>query len=129
MGVTTPGTVPAAPHLPPPPPPHLFGLVVPPIILPVFLAAADSTVVATALPAIAAAFGNVEYLSWIVVANLVASAVAAPAYGRLGDAFGRRRMMMAAVRRSSWPRQACAPSPIFGCCLSPAWCRASAAAA
>ena len=70
-----------------PPPPHLFRTVVPPIVLPVFLAAADGTIVATALPAIAAAFGNVEYLSWIVVANLVASTIAAPAYGRLGDAF------------------------------------------
>jgi MFS family permease len=48
-------------------------MVVPPIMLPVFLAAADGTVVATALPAIAAAFGNVDYLAWIVIGNLVAS--------------------------------------------------------
>jgi len=80
-----------------PPPPHLFHNVVIPLILPVFLSSADGTVVATALPAIAASFGNVEYLSWIVVANLVASTVAAPAYGRLGDAFGRRRMMVVAL--------------------------------
>ena len=75
----------------------LFRTVVPPIILPVFLAAADGTVVATALPAIAASLGEVEKLSWIVVANLIASTVAARAYGRLADLFGRRRMMVVAL--------------------------------
>jgi len=80
-----------------PPPRNLFRTVVPPIILPVFLAAADGTVVATALPAIAASLGEVEKLSWIVVANLIASTVAAPAYGRLADLFGRRRMMVIAL--------------------------------
>ena len=75
----------------------LFRTVVPPIILPVFLAAADGTVVATALPAIAASLGEVENLSWIVIANLIASTVAAPAYGRLADLFGRRRMMVVAL--------------------------------
>ena len=80
-----------------PPTRSLFRTVVPPIILPVFLAAADGTVVATALPAIAASLGEVENLSWIVVANLIASTVAAPAYGRLADLFGRRRMMVVAL--------------------------------
>jgi MFS family permease len=109
MGAMTPDTVPAAPH----PPPNLFGLVVPPIILPVFLASADGTVVATALPAIAAAFGHVEYLSWIVVANLVASTVAAPAYGRLGDTFGRRRMMTVALAIFMAASGLCAFAPNF----------------
>jgi len=80
-----------------PPVRSLFRTVVPPIILPVFLASADGTVVATALPAIAASLGEVDKLSWIVVANLIASTVAAPAYGRLADLFGRRRMMVVAL--------------------------------
>ena len=80
-----------------PPPRKLFLAVFPPIILPVFLAAADGTVVATALPAIAASLGQVEQLSWVVVANLIASTIAAPAYGRLGDLFGRRCMMQVAL--------------------------------
>jgi MFS family permease len=88
-------------------------MVVPPIILPVFLAAADGTVVATALPAIAAAFGNVDYLAWIVVGNLVASTVAAPTYGRLGDAFGRRRMMTAALATFMAASCLCAIAPNF----------------
>ena len=80
-----------------PPPRKLFLAVFPPIMLPVFLAAADGTVVATALPAIAASLGQVERLSWVVVANLIAATVAAPAYGRLGDIFGRRQMMLVAL--------------------------------
>jgi MFS family permease len=111
MGAMTQQPAPAEPHVPPAP--HLFRMVVPPIILPVFLASADGTVVATALPAIARAFGNVEFLSWIVVANLVASTVAAPAYGRLGDAFGRRRMMMAALGLFMAASCLCAVAPSF----------------
>jgi len=78
-------------------PRRLFRTVVPPIVLPVFLAAADSTIVATALPEIGAALGHVELLSWVVVVNLIASTVAAPAYGRLADLFGRRRLMLIAL--------------------------------
>jgi EmrB/QacA subfamily drug resistance transporter len=80
-----------------PPPRNLFLAVFPPIMLPVFLAAADGTVVATALPAIAASLGQVELLSWVVVANLIAATIATPVYGRLGDLFGRRRMMLVAL--------------------------------
>jgi MFS family permease len=80
-----------------PPPRKLFLAVFPPIVLPVFLAAADGTVVATALPVIAASLGQVELLSWVVVANLIANTIAAPAYGRLGDLFGQRGMMQVSL--------------------------------
>jgi MFS family permease len=79
------------------PPRRLFLTVIPPIALPVLLAAADSTLVATALPAIGAALGHVRLLSWMVVANLIATTIAAPAYGRLADVFGRRRMLLASL--------------------------------
>ena len=74
-----------------------FLTVFPSIMLPMFLAVVDQTIVATALPAIAAATGEVERASWIVVAYLIASTVAAPIYGRLGDAYGRRRLMYVAL--------------------------------
>lgn len=66
-------------------------------MLPMFLAVVDQTIVATALPAIAAATGQVERASWIIVSYLIAATIAAPIYGRLGDAFGRRRMMFTAL--------------------------------
>lgn len=67
------------------------------IMLPLFLAMVDQTIVATALPAITAALSGFDRLAWIVVAYLGAAAVAAPVYGRLGDAFGRRRLMTLAL--------------------------------
>ncbi|WP_158600843.1 MFS transporter [Teichococcus wenyumeiae] len=69
----------------------------PPILLPIFLAVVDGTIVASALPAMAGAFGDVERVSWVVASYLVASTVAAPVYGRLGDAFGRRRLLLVAL--------------------------------
>ena len=63
-------------------------------MLPMFLAAVDQTIVATALPAIVASTGEVERASWIVVSYLISSTIAAPIYGRLGDQYGRRRLMI-----------------------------------
>lgn len=63
------------------------------ILLPVFLATFDQTVVATALPAMSLTLGNIEAMPWIMVGYLMANTVAAPVYGRLGDTLGRRRMM------------------------------------
>jgi MFS family permease len=94
-------------------PRSLFWLVVPPIILPVFVSAADATVVATALPSIATTFGEAHALSWVVVANLIASTIAAPAYGRFGDLFGRRRMMLVALTVFAAASLCCALSPSF----------------
>jgi MFS family permease len=75
----------------------LFRAVVPPIVLPVFLAAADGTIVATALPAIAADLGEVERLSWVVLADL----------------FGRRRMMIIALVVLGTASVLCAVAPSF----------------
>jgi len=74
-----------------------FLTVFPSIMLPMFLAVVDQTIVATALPAIAASTGQFERASWIVVAYLIAATIAAPIYGRLGDSFGRRRLMFVAL--------------------------------
>jgi EmrB/QacA subfamily drug resistance transporter len=80
-----------------PSPGSLFLRVFPSIMLPMFLAVADQTIVATALPSIASDLGEVERISWVVVSYLIANTIAAPVYGRLGDWFGRRPMMLAAL--------------------------------
>lgn len=91
------------PNTPEPAPPYGapkhpgFFAIFPSITLPMFLAVVDQTIIATALPAIAAATGEVERLSWIVVSYLIAATVAAPLYGRLGDSFGRRKIMFVAL--------------------------------
>ena len=66
-------------------------------MLPMFLAVVDQTIVATALPAIAGSLGGVERVSWIVVGYLVATTIAAPVYGQLGDLLGRRRLLILAL--------------------------------
>jgi MFS family permease len=55
------------------------------------------TITATALPAIAASLGGVELIAWVVAVYMICVSITAPVYGRLGDAFGRRRMMVVAL--------------------------------
>ena len=76
---------------------RLFLSVFPSVMLPMFLAVVDQTIVATALPAIAASLGNVERVSWVVVAYLVAGTIAAPVYGQLRDVYGGKRLMFVAL--------------------------------
>src|SRR5271156_826643 len=92
-----PATLPAAAGPGEPSSAAQFLTVFPPIMLPMFLAVADQTIVATALPAIASNLGQIERASWVVVAYLIANTIAAPVYGRLGDTFGRRWMMIVAL--------------------------------
>ena len=80
-------------------------------MLPMFLAVADQTIVATALPAIASTLGGVERVSWVVVSYLIANTIAAPVYGRLGDVVGRRRMMFVALAVFMAGSVLCALSP------------------
>ena len=88
-----------------------FLMVFPPIMLPMFLAVADQTIVATALPAIASSLGEIERASWVVVSYLIANTIAAPVYGRLGDTFGRRLMMFVALGIFVFGSVLCAVAP------------------
>ncbi|HYA06162.1 MAG TPA: MFS transporter [Xanthobacteraceae bacterium] len=88
-----------------------FLTVFPPIMLPMFLAVADQTIVATALPTIASNLGEIERASWVVVSYLIANTIAAPVYGRLGDTFGRRAMMIVALAIFMFGSVLCALAP------------------
>ena len=90
---------------------QLFFTVFPSIMLPMFLAAVDQTIVATALPAIAGSLGDVERVSWVVVSYLVATTIAAPVYGRLGDVLGRRLLLFVALALFVAASIACALAP------------------
>ncbi len=92
----------------------LFWTVFPSVMLPMFLAVADQTIVATALPAIASDLGDVERISWVVVSYLIANTIAAPVYGRLGDSFGRRRTMFTALALFVFGSVLCALAPTIG---------------
>src|SRR5690348_4545663 len=67
------------------------------VFLPMFMAAVDQTLLATATPAIAATLGGLRDTSWIAVGYLLASATIVPVYGRLGDLRGRRQLLLVAL--------------------------------
>ena len=89
----------------------LFMRVFPSICLPMFMAAVDATIVATALPAIAGTLGDVERISWVVVSYLMATTIAAPVYGRLGDVLGRKRLLFLALGVFVAASVGCAAAP------------------
>ncbi len=67
------------------------------LMLGMFLAALDQTIVATALPTIVADLHGASHLSWIVVAYLLAATVSTPLWGKLGDQYGRKFFFQAAI--------------------------------
>jgi EmrB/QacA subfamily drug resistance transporter len=67
------------------------------LMLTMFLAALDQTIVATALPTIGRQFQDVSSLSWVITAYLLASTAVAPVFGTLSDIYGRRAMIVTAL--------------------------------
>ena len=67
------------------------------LVLALLLAALDSTIVATALPTIVGELGGLTHLSWVVTAYLLAQTVVTPLYGKLGDLYGRKRVLQIAI--------------------------------
>ena len=88
-----------------------FRQIFPGVMVAMFLAAADQTILASALPTIGSGLGGLEYVSWVVVAYLVAATIAAPLYGHLGDRFGRKRMVLIALSVFTVASAACAAAP------------------
>src|SRR3954471_16442244 len=67
------------------------------LMLGMFLAALDQTIVSTALPTIVGDLGGVNHLSWVVTSYLLASTTSTPLYGKLGDMYGRKRLFQLAI--------------------------------
>jgi EmrB/QacA subfamily drug resistance transporter len=67
------------------------------IMLSLFLASMESTVVATAMPTIVGHLGGLEHYSWVFSAYMLASTTVVPLYGKLSDIYGRRRIYVIAM--------------------------------
>ena len=67
------------------------------IMLCIFLAAIDQTVVIPAVPSIAADLHGFSHLAWIVTAYLLTSTIATPIYGKLSDIYGRRALLLPGI--------------------------------
>jgi EmrB/QacA subfamily drug resistance transporter len=67
------------------------------VLLGMFLAALDQTIITTALPTMAAELGGVEHLSWVVSIYLLTTTASTPIYGKLSDLYGRRPLLLTAI--------------------------------
>jgi EmrB/QacA subfamily drug resistance transporter len=67
------------------------------LLLVLLLAALDQTIVSTALPTIVGDLGGIAHLSWVVTAYLLASTITGPLYGKLGDLYGRKKILQGAI--------------------------------
>jgi EmrB/QacA subfamily drug resistance transporter len=67
------------------------------VLLALMLAMLDQLVVSTALPRIVGDLGGLNHLSWVVTAYVLASTITTPLYGKLGDLYGRKRLLIAAI--------------------------------
>ncbi len=67
------------------------------IMLSLFLASMESTVVATAMPTIVGQLGGLEHYSWVFSAFMLTSTTTVPLYGKLSDLYGRRKLYVSAM--------------------------------
>jgi EmrB/QacA subfamily drug resistance transporter len=67
------------------------------LMLSLFLASMESTVVSTGMPTIVSQLGGLESYSWVFTAFMLASTTTVPLYGKLSDLFGRRPVFVAAM--------------------------------
>jgi EmrB/QacA subfamily drug resistance transporter len=67
------------------------------LMLVMLLASLDQTIVSTALPTIVEDLGGLQHISWVVTAYLLAVTCVTPLYGKLGDQFGRKVVLQAAL--------------------------------
>ena len=65
------------------------------VMLGLFLAALDQTVVGTAMPRIMADLGGFDRFTWVTTSYVVASTTAVPIVGRLSDVYGRKGFYVA----------------------------------
>jgi EmrB/QacA subfamily drug resistance transporter len=67
------------------------------VLICMLLAALDQTIVAPVIPAMGAALGQANYISWIVSAYFLTATATTPLYGKIADIHGRRPTLFAAV--------------------------------
>lgn len=84
------------------------------LMLSLFVAAMDSTVVGTALPTIARELGSFELYPWIVAGYLITATTTVPIWGRLADIRGRKPILLAGVAVFVLASALCAASPTMG---------------
>ncbi|MEV4008565.1 MDR family MFS transporter [Actinomadura sp. NPDC049753] len=71
----------------------------------------DATVLGTALPTIVGDLGGLDRLAWVSTAYVLATSITVPLSGRLGDLFGRRRVLLTGLLGFLAGSAACGAAP------------------
>ena len=84
------------------PPPHVYSaherrMALGAVLIVLFLSALDQTIVATAMPRIVKELAGLDRIAWVGTAYLLTSTVTVPIYGKLGDIYGRRPVLVFGV--------------------------------
>lgn len=67
------------------------------MMLPVFIGSVDQSILASSLPTIGRALGNVHDLPWLITGFLIAATALTPLYGKFADIHGRRVTLLIAL--------------------------------
>ncbi len=81
------------------------------VLLPLFMGSLDNTILASALPTIGHAFGEVRGLPWLITIYLLAATAAMPLYGKIADIRGRRFALYVAIALHMAGSLVCAFAP------------------
>src|SRR5436309_2798169 len=81
------------------------------LMLSLFVAAMDSTVVGTALPTIARELGEFQLYPWVFSGYLITATTTVPIWGRLADRYGRRLVLLTGITIFVTASMLCAASP------------------
>ncbi|WP_304164531.1 MDR family MFS transporter [Phenylobacterium aquaticum] len=74
-----------------------FKQLFPLLLMTMGVAALDQQIVNTALPRISADLGQLQHLSWVLTAFMLAQTVTMPLYGKLSDLYGRKRLLIISI--------------------------------
>ncbi|OCC03410.1 MFS transporter [Labrys sp. WJW] len=66
-------------------------------LIAMFMATIDIQIVVTALPTIASELGDLHLFGWVGAAYLLSTAAVSPFYGKLGDMYGRKNVVLTAI--------------------------------
>ena len=67
------------------------------LLLGMFLAALDQSIVGTAIRTIADDLNGLSAQAWVTTAYLITSTITTPIYGKLGDLYGRKKLFLFAI--------------------------------
>lgn len=84
------------------------------ILVSTFLAAAESTVIATAMPSVVADLGGLELYGWVGALYMLAMTVTIPIWGKLADLWGRKPIILAGIAIFLLGSAACGMAPSMG---------------